>query len=113
MKLVIFAILLAIILVGTAIWSGNHLTDACDGLLFQLGHSDHATFKEHWQSFRTLAAFLTPYDLIRNADANAQNYLALVHENADPSDIEAARNVLQASIRDIRRIHELSWELIF
>ena len=113
MKLLIFAILLAIILAGAAIWSGNHLTDACDSLLFQLGQSDHISFEEHWNSFRNFAAFLTPYDLIRSADANAQNYLALVHANADPSDIEAARTVLRASIRDIRRIHDLSWELIF
>ena len=113
MKLVIFAILLAILLAGAAIWSGNYLTDECDRLLFQLSHSDHAAFEEHWQTFRDLASFLTPYDLIRSADANAQNYLSLVHANADTADVEAAQNVLQASIRDIRRIHELSWELIF
>ena len=113
MKLFVFAILLAVILVTTSIWSGNHLTNACDRLLFQLAQSNHVAFEEHWKSFRKLAAFLTPYDLIRNADANAENYLALVHANADSSDVEAARQILCSSIRDVRRIHDLSWELIF
>ena len=113
MKLLLFAILLSLLLIGWSIWSGCYLTDACDRLLFQLNQSDHASFNAHWHAFRDLAAFLTPYDLIRNADANAQNYLALVHANADPADVEAARQILCSSIRDVRRIHDLSWELIF
>lgn len=113
MKQMIFAILLALSLILLTSISGRAVTDECDQLLYQLSQNDVDTFEENWQPFTEIAAYITPYDLIRVAESNVNNYIALCKSNADPADIEAARQILLSSIRDIRRIHSVSWELIF
>ena len=113
MKLMLFSVFLAIALVGSSFLLGDALTDQCDQLLFRLSQSDDATWEKDWASFSRLAAFFTPYDIIRTANSNAENYWTLRLSDADPADIDAAREVLKSSIWDIRRVHDLSWELIF
>lgn len=113
MKQVLFAIGIAIALIVFSIFSGKIVTDECDQLLYQLYQKDAATFEENWTSFSNMVAFMTPYDLIRTAESNASQYLSLVHSDASSDDREAAREILISSIQDIRRIHSISWELIF
>ena len=113
-KQMIFAIVIALSLAVATLLVGAYITDECDQLLFQLSQEPNiSTFQGNWKSFSKIAALVTPYDLIREAESNEENYIALLKSDADPADIEAARQVLRSSIRDIRRIHNLSWELIF
>lgn len=113
MKQLIFAISLAIGLILLTIWGEIAITRQCDKLTDHLAQGDTEAFQSDWDTFSKFASFLTPYDLIRTADSNAENYLSLYNANADVSNTDAARKVLESSIKDIRRIHDLSWELIF
>lgn len=114
MKPVIFALLLVICLSGFAIWSGFAVTEDCDRLLYALDSpADADVIAEKWESFMQAAAFVTPYDLIRTANSACENYCALVKSDANAADVSAARKVLIAALREIRRVHTLSWELIF
>lgn len=114
MKLLIFALILAISLAGIAVWCGNAIAEDCDRFLLWLrGEHDADEITARWEAFTSKAAFVTPYDLIRTGDANCENYVALLEANADSPDLAAARRLLESSIREIRRIHTLSWELIF
>jgi hypothetical protein len=114
MKQILFPIILLISLTLTSLWLGHKITSGCDNLIQQAAdEEDSASFRENWESFSKFAAFITPYDLIRTADTNYSEYIALMEADADASDIDAARDVLIASIRQIRRIHSLDWELIF
>ncbi len=113
MKQLIFSIVLILSLIIFTVWAEIKLTTQCDELLFHLAQDDIDNFQADWESFSALASFLTPYDFIRTADSDAHNYLALHNADAETADIDAARQVLQSSIRDIKRIHDLSWELIF
>lgn len=114
MKLLIFALVLAIALCGLAIgWSG-HVKGECDALLETIDQPvDAETIRGEWAAFARCASFVTPYDLIRSGDQSAEQYAALIASDADPADVEAAREMFRSSLRQIRRIHELSWELIF
>ena len=114
MKLLIFALILAIGLTGLAIcWSGS-VCNNCDDLLESLERpSDATTIRREWEAFAGQAAFVTPYDLIRSGDQSAEQYAALLDSDADTADLEAARQVYRAALLQIRRIHALSWELIF
>lgn len=114
MKLLIFALVLAIALCGLAIgWSG-YIRSECDALLETIEQPVEAeTIRQEWSAFARCASFVTPYDLIRSCDQSAEQYAALVAAEADPADVEAAREMFRSSLRQIRRIHELSWELIF
>ncbi|MBQ8288481.1 MAG: hypothetical protein IJX76_06900 [Clostridia bacterium] len=114
MKLLIFALVLAISLTGLAIgWSG-YIRSGCDDLLQSLEYpSDTETIRTGWEAFARRASFVTPYDLIRSGDQSAEQYAALIASAADPADVEAAREVYRSALWQIRRIHALSWELIF
>ena len=113
MKQIIFPTLLALSLALVTIFSGMKITTDCDELIRQVSdESEFDTFRENWESFSKIAAFITPYDLIRSADSNCRHYTALVESDADLADIEAARDVMISSIRQIKRIHSIDWELI-
>ena len=114
MKQLIFAILLSISMIVFTAMSGVWMTRECDRLCALAGDSEavHA-FRERWERFSMLSAFLTPYDVIRSGDSTCRQYVALVESNADPADIEAAREVLISSLLQIKRIHSVDWELIF
>lgn len=113
MKLLIFALVLTVALTGLSIgWSG-YIRGGCDNLLESLEHPlDAETIRAEWEAFARRASFVTPYDLIRSGDQSAEQYAALIAADADPADIEAARQVYMAALRQIRRIHALSWELV-
>ena len=114
MKQILFPILLAVSLTITAICTGIYLCSECDSLISEANAvSESAEFQEHWESFSKIAAFLTPYDLIRNSDSNCRHFVALIESDADDADVEAAREVMISSIKQIKRIHSLDWELIF
>lgn len=114
MKQLLFPIALSCILIITAVLSGIYITSKCDALIEDIRNSDDIdTFQEQWDSFSTIAAFLTPYDLIRTGDSNCRHYVTLIESNAEAADVEAAREVMISSIKQIKRIHSLDWELIF
>lgn len=114
MKLLIFAIVLAISLTGLSFgWSG-FIRNRCDDLLGSLDHlSDAETIREEWEAFARRASIVTPYDLIRAGDQSAEEFASLLASDADPADLEAAKQVYRSALWQIRRIHTLSWELIF
>lgn len=114
MKQILFPAILAISLALISILSGVLICAECDDLIEQASHaSESAAFRENWESFSKVAAFVTPYDLIRTGDSNCRHYIALIESGADDADIEAAQQVMISSIRQIKRIHSLNWELIF
>lgn len=114
MKQTLFPALLAISLALLSLFSGIRICTTCDDLMEQASHaSESEAFLESWKSFSKVAAFITPYDLIRTGDSNCRHYIALIESDADDADIEAAQEVMISSIRQIKRIHSLNWELIF
>lgn len=114
MKQILFPILLAVSLTITAISTGIYISSECDSLISEANNrSESGEFQEHWESFSKIAAFLTPYDLIRTGDSNCRQFVALIESDADDDDVEAAREVMISSIKQIKRIHSLDWELIF
>ena len=113
MKLLIFAILLTVAVVTGTVISCTYVNATCQRL--QWLTSDPAgvlALEERWERFSSLAVLITPYELIRNADVNCRQYLALVEANADTADIEASREAFIASVQQIKRLHSLSWELL-
>ena len=114
MKHILFPAILLISLALASLLLGHKITCGCDDLIKQAAdEEDSATFQENWESFTRFAAFITPYDLIRTADSNFSEDIALIQADADTADIDAAREILISSILQIRRIHSLDWELIF
>ena len=114
MKLLIFALLLAIGLTSAALVVSRAVSDQCDVLIEELPNSSaHQSLHQTFEKFSHYAAMVTPYDLIRNVNSDWENYFALLQSDADPTDLKAARMMLESSIREIKRVHTLSWELIF
>lgn len=114
MKLLIFALVLAISLTVLSIGWSRSIRNGCDELLAELDRPTGAeTIRTDWEAFTRRASFVTPYDLIRTGDQSAEQYASLLASNADAADVEAAREVYRSTLRQIRRIHALSWELVF
>lgn len=118
MKELIIAILLVLILPTGALVNSYLLTERCDALIDRLesAHTDEDYTKnisDEWRSLKRLAAYTTPYDLIRSANNACEGYLARFDE--DPSDIETKAALVQfrSAMSDLRRIHAFSLELIF
>lgn len=113
MKQILFPVILVIVLTIGAIFLDFYITSECDALIVEAsGGNGSSAFQHHWESFSKIAAFITPYELVRTGDANCRNYIALMEADAAVADVDAARDVMISSIQQIRRIHSLDWELI-
>lgn len=114
MKQLIFAILLAIGLAGAALFIGHSVSDNCDELSEAIAEdSDPHVLHQKFEKFSHYVSMVTSYDLIRAVNSDWENYFALLRSNADSADLKAAQMTLVSSIREIKRVHTISWELIF
>lgn len=114
MKAFLFALILSVVLIGGAIWCECAVTDECDRFISIVESSENIShLYEEWDRFSQIVAFVTPYDLIRSANSACQNYCSLTSSNGTTAEIEAARSGFISALREIRRVHALSWELIF
>lgn len=114
MKQLIFAILLAIGLASAALFVSHAVADNCDELANAIAKGDDPNaLHGKFEKFSHYAAMVTSYDLIRAVNSDWEHYFALLRSDADPADLKSARMMLESSIREIKRVHTISWELIF
>lgn len=118
MKELIIAIVLVLVLPVGALLNSYHLTEDCDALLktidLTVTNKMYAqNISDEWLSLMRLAAFSTPYDLIRNTNNACEAYLTRLESDANPAEAAAALVQFKSAVRDLRRIHAFSFELIF
>lgn len=117
MKQLIFAIVLVVALPIGAIINSCIIANRCDALLdsLELNRNDaeyRSTINEAWLELRKLAAYSTPYDLVRSTHNACETYLSRLESKSETSEINASLVQLNSCLSDIRRIHAFSLELI-
>lgn len=118
MKELIIAVLLVLVLPVGALVNSYLLTERCDALLTALERDPTAddysvAIRENWLSMRKIAAYSTPYDLIRSANSACESYLCRLERDDDTDEVDAALVQFRSTLHDLRRIHSMSLELIF
>ncbi len=118
MKQLLIAVFLVLLLPISAFINGHLLTERCDSLLNALnsdpdteGYADKISVD--WTRLKTIAAYTSPYDLIRAANNAYEAYFSWLSNDCTSTDFETAKVQFEACLRDLRRIHGFSLELIF
>lgn len=118
MKILIFAIILALILPIGA-WANSHfLVERCESLLTTVEQSRNdgdcsELIAESWNELRKIAAYTTPYELLRNVNNACEGYLSRLETSEDAGEVNAAYVQFKSCLEDFLRLHSLSPELIF
>lgn len=118
MKILIFAIILALILPIGAFANSHYLSTRCEMLLETLERTDEnqafsSELSQKWNELRRFAAYTTPFELLRNTNNACEGYLSRLGASEDESEVRAAYAQFRSGLEDIQRIHSMSLELIF
>lgn len=118
MKELIISILLVLVLPAGALVNSYLLTKHCDALMNTL-EQDRAdegyakSVSDDWHTLKRIAAYTTPYDLVRGANSACEGYLCRLSEDRDATETDASLAQFKSALGDLRRIHTFSFELIF
>lgn len=118
MKILIFAIILALTLPIGAFLNSRYLVARCEKLTdaverCQNGEDNASEIEENWAQLKRIAAYTTPYDLLRSINNACEGYLSRHEYSEDEGEINAAYVQFKSCLEDFLRIHSLSPELIF